>query len=1092
MTTGRKGGDPVIITISSLVFLLVIPFACTSSLPDDVALAYSQLDAVVDFSTQVKPILSDKCFQCHGPDKAKRKAGLRLDIAEVAYSELPNNPGKHAIVPGNLSRSELFHRIISEDKEYMMPVPESNLKLTAPEKATLIKWIEQQAEYKPHWAFTKPSPVVLPKDGNPGRISIGWVHNPIDRFILKKLKEKNLEPSEQAPRDLLLRRLSLDLTGLPPTTEEIQNFLDDDDDDAYEKQVDRLLASPHYGEKMAIDWMDLARYADTHGYQVDRYRNMSPWRDWVINTFNENLPYDQFITWQLAGDLLPNATREQILATGFNRLHPQNLEGGIVDEEFRVAYVSDRTDVLGQGLMGLTVGCAKCHDHKFDPLSQKNYYQLYSFFNNVNESGQISWNSATPVPSLLLPTNEQQEILKYLDQQARKQEAEVLQVSVEAKPVFEQWLTSEGYKNLINQSYPDGMIAHFELENSELENSINPGQKAKMDRQFSAEEIPLFADGFEGKGILLDGDAWIDLGKVGVFKRSQPFTTGLNIYIPQGLKTGVLFHKGIGARLYNFRGYHLTLKDNKLELMMAHTWPDNAIVEYSMEEIPKDQWLQLTLTYDGSSTANGYKIYMNGRELATNVENDNLYKDIIFKNMEGINEAEVEPGLQIGARWRGKGLGGAVVDNIIVYNRELSPLEVSQLSGQQQFKNIISTSPSRLGEEDKELLEGYFLNNYWTGYRRAINELTHIRNQYTDSMERIQDVMVMKEMPQRRKAFILERGQYDTYGEEVFPNTPENILPMPQNLPKNRLGLAKWITHPDHPLTARVAVNRYWQNYFGKGLVRTTEDFGNQGELPSHPELLDWLALHFLETGWDIKALQKLIVMSAVYRQNSIPSDELREIDPENIWLARGPTVRLSSEMIRDNALFASGLINKKIGGESVRPYQPEGLWKTNNDTYIQDSGDNLYRRSLYVIWKRTVPHPTLATFDQPERSECTVRRQKTNTPLQALVLLNDPAYIEAARALGESITESKNTEEGIEITFLKLTGRKPNRQELNVLLKLQQHEYQSFQSDITKVKGWLESGQYRVDTSLDPSLVAANSVVASTIINCDAAITKR
>jgi len=1055
---------------------------CSSELPEDVLQAYNQLDDQIDFNTQVKPILSDKCFQCHGPDQAKQKAGLRLDLSETAYSELPDNPGKFAIKPGNLSKSEVFHRIISDDSDYMMPSPESNLQLTPKEQAILIKWIEQKAVYQPHWAFIPPEDIEVPSIEEKD-----WTQNAVDNFILEKLATENLEPAEESRKDLLLRRLSLDLTGLPPTPEEIRAFLEDNSENAYEKQVDRLLQSPHYGEKMATDWVDLARYADTHGYQVDHYRDMSPWRDWVIKAFNENMSYEQFITWQLAGDLLPNPSREQILATGFNRLHPQNMEGGIVDEEFRVAYVADRTDVLGQGLMGLTMACAKCHDHKFDPISQKNYYQLYSFFNNVNESGQISWDGSTPVPTILLPNEEQQDILDYLQEKTQNKEQEVEKIKADAEPAFQRWLSNNEFRQLGNSQYPSSMVALFELEH--MRNSLNPSQVAKMDRQFSENEVPTFTEGFQGQGIKLNGDAWIDLGRIGRFKRNQPFTVGLHILIPENLSDGVIFHKGIGARLYNFRGFHLAIRDNRFQVMMAHTWPDNAIVESGNEEIPRNQWLQLTLTYDGSSKAEGLKLFMNGQELTTNVEVDNLYKDIVFNYTTDEN---TEPGLQIGARWRGKGVGGAIVDNLMVFERELSSLEVQKIADAQSLQMVTEKQPEQLSVQEKQDLFEFFLKDQWTPYQSSIERLTSLRKQLVDSMEQIQEVMVMKEMPQRRKAYILDRGLYDNYGEEVFPNTPESILPMPEDLPKNRLGLAKWITNPDHPLTARVAVNRYWQNYFGRGLVTTTEDFGNQGELPSHPELLDWLALEFIRSGWDVKALQKLIVMSATYRQSSQTSEELREKDPDNIWLARGPSVRLSSEMVRDNALFASGLFNPEVGGESVRPYQPEDLWKTNNDTYVQDTGDKMYRRSLYVIWKRTVPHPTLATFDQPERSECTVRRQKTNTPLQALVLLNDPAYVEIARALGEKITQGKNPEEGIIEAFLSLAGREPAAKELDILSKLQQQEYRKFQADPQKTKGWLEMGQYRVDPQLEASLVAANSVVASTIINSDAVITKR
>lgn len=1071
-----------------VVFLLLSFVACNPELPDDVADAYESLPKRVDFNMHVKPILSDKCFACHGPDKANQQAGLRLDVADLAFAELPENPGKFAISKGDLKKSELFHRILSTDPEYKMPSPESNLSLSDYEKAVLIKWIEEGAEYQDHWAFVKPEPqkipVVAQKD---------WVSNPIDNFVLANLETKKLKPSSPADKELLLRRLSFDLTGFPPSAEEIKQFQEDSNENSYEKQVDRLLNSPHYGERMATDWMDLSRYSDTYGYQVDRYRDMSPWRDWVINSFNENMPYDQFITWQLGGDLLPNATQDQILATGFNRLHAQNMEGGIVDEEFRVEYVADRVAVLGQGLMGLTTACARCHDHKFDPISQKNFYELYSFFNNINESGQISWDDATPTPNHLFPDSAQEKIISYLKKKEEEQKT-LLNKSIEAEDErIKAWIDRESYKRSMPKLPTSGKIAQYDLENNRLANKLNPRQRGEMKQQFVKASYPNFTEGFRGKGLLLDGDAWLDLDPVGVFKRNDAFSIGIWVFLPKDLEEGVIFHKNQGSRLHNFRGYHLYMKDNRLELMMARTWPDNAIIERTITEVPKETWTHLMMSYDGSSKAAGLKVYMNGKELETEVEIDNLYKDIIFRQLrDQIYKGPIEPGLQVGARWRGKGIGGGKVDEVIVYDRELSAYEVLQIADPKEAAAIRAIPADQLSAHQKQLLKGYYLSNLSKSYKNSLAALMKTRSAYVDSMENVQEVMVMKEMDKPRKSYILERGQYDNYGEEVFPNTPARILPMPEELPKNRLGLAQWITHPDHPLTARVAVNRYWQNYFGRGIVNTTEDFGNQGELPSHPELLDWLALSFIESGWDVKALQKLIVMSSTYQQDSHVSEELKNKDGENIWLARGPSMRLTSEMLRDNALVASGLLNDKIGGESVRSYQPKGLWKMNNGTYVEDTGDKLYRRSLYTLWKRTVPNPTLSTFDQPERNECIVRRQKTNTPLQALVLMNDPTYIEAAKVIGENMTRIADPDKSITMAYTQLTGRMPQEKELKILKELREREYEVFKSDSQKAKGWLEAGAYEVDLSLDTNLVAANAVVASVIINSDVSITKR
>ncbi len=1074
--------------LSLFVFFSLQLSSCKSDIPESISEEYEKLPAELDFNIHVKPILSDKCFACHGPDKGKIEAGLQLHSSATAYGELPESPGKFAIVPGKLAESEMFRRFMSKSSAEVMPPPEFKITLTDHEKAVLTRWIKEGAEYEPHWAFVKPKEHSVP------RIKNGeWARNAIDNFIAHKLDEKKLVPSKEADKSLLLRRLSLDLTGLPPTVDELEAFLKDDRGDAYERQVDRLLASPNYGEKMGTDWLDLARYADTYGYQVDFYRDMSPWRDWVIQSFNENMPYDQFITWQLAGDLLPNPTKEQHLATGFNRLHPQNSEDGIVEEEYRVEHVVDRTSVMGQGIMGLTVGCARCHDHKYDPISQKEFYELYSFFNNVNESGQISRDPMDmPVPTLLIPDKKKEELLAYLASEIENKETEKDTFLKNNSDKAEDWLASGAYKSLQLEPMNEGKEAHFSLDGT-LKDKIS-GKSGKMARMYIDADAPTFAKGNRQRGILMNGDSWLDLSPVGIYKRNDPFSISLGIIIPDSLNEGVIFQKNMGVRLHGFKGYHLYYRDNQLEMMLAHTWPDNAIEKRTvLNDIPKGKWIQLTMTYDGSSRAEGLHLFLNGRAVRAKTVNDNLYKDIVFNDYKDVIYPEpIEPGLKIGGRWRGLGMKGAIVKDVMVYSRQLSALEALHLFEKGASTALLQKNPEQLVEEEKTLLKTHYLTRVVPEYGKLYQELTRVRQALVDSVEDVQEVMVMKEMEEPRQAYILERGQYDNHGKKVYPNTPSTILVMPEDLPRNRLGLAQWLTHPDHPLTARVAVNRYWQHLFGRGLVKTSEDFGNQGELPSHPRLLDHLAIDFMKSGWDVKALHKKIVMSATYRQSSLTTKELREMDPENVLLARGPSMRLSSEMIRDNALAASGLLIKKIGGQSVRPYQPPGLWKMNSNTYVQDTGENLYRRSLYTIWKRSVPFPTQATFDQPDRNECTVKRQKTNTPLQALVLLNDPTFIEVSRKIGEQLTLSGNSDGALAQAFVRLTGRFPMEDELKVLKDLRLQEFENFNTHPVKMKGWLESGQYRIDTTLNIPMVAANAVVASVIINTDAFITKR
>ncbi len=1063
-------------------FIFCLTLACRQEMPEDVQLAYEQLPVKIDYNIHVKPILSDKCFSCHGPDKAKQKAGLRLDIAENAYAELPENPGKFAIKPGKPGKSEFFHRILSTDPDYLMPTPESHLALSPREKAILIRWIEDGAEYKPHWAFTE-----IQNSRPPSLRRKGLAINAIDHFILEKLDEANLAPAPAAPREILLRRLSLDLTGLPPTLSEIDSFLADSSENAYEKQVDRLLESPHYGEKMASDWLDLARFADSHGYTVDRLRDMSPYRDWVIGALNRNMPYDRFLHEQLAGDLMPHPTRDMIIATAFNRNHQQNMEGGIIEEEFQTEYVVDRVNTFGDAMLGISLSCAKCHDHKYDPVTQKNYFELYSFFNNVREAGQISWDDALPAPTLLLPTSSQEASLKEIKNRIAGLESRLKEEAGRQDELFSAWLRDKRHIQLGKEKIPlSGLQAFFDFDSKHLGSRI--GKKTAGTLKYNGGPVktpPVFSQEENGMALRMDGDTYLDFGDVGVFRKSQPFSVGIRVLIPKDLNEGVIFHKSDFERLYNFRGYHLYLKDGKLEANLAYVAPSNAITRVSEIKAPTEKWIHLTMTYDGSSRAEGLRLYMDGEPLAMHTEIDQLTKDIIFSR-------KVEPGLQIGGWGRGLGFKNGLVDDIAVYDRELTSFEIMVLSGKAEWNGIINTPAADLSGLRLSRLRDYYLSAVSGDMRDIRKELTRWRATLADSMQHIKELMVMQEYPKPRQAYILQRGEYANKGEEVYPNTPAAILPYPEDLPKNRLGLAQWLTSDKNPLTARVAVNRYWQIFFGTGLVKTSEDFGNQGEMPSHPELLDWLAFEFRRSGWNVKHLHKLMVMSATYRQDSRATRELRDKDPDNRLLARGPSGRLSAEMIRDNALMASGLLNKKIGGPSIKPYQPEGLWEINSARYQQDSGENVYRRSLYILAKRSVPNPTLSSFDATDRSYCVVRRQQTNTPLQALVTLNDPTFIEAARKIGDYMAQSADDREAIAEAYRRSTGRTPAEKEVDLLLSLYESEYSRMKKTPQKAAGWLHTGQYRTDQTADLSRVAAFSVVASTILNSDATLTKR
>jgi len=1072
--------------ICSLALAVALALALSSLRPDpilpaDVLSAYRQWKGPVDYNRDVRPILADKCFACHGPDAGKRKAGLRLDLSEAAYGPLPESPGRVAIRPGQIDRSELVRRILSTDPDLRMPIPASHLELSAVEKAVLVRWIEQGAAYKPHWAFVKPWKQAVPVlTGEPGPLGV------IDRFIRARLPALGLQPAPEADRETLLRRLSLDLIGLPPSPAEVDAFLSDTSPDAYEKQVDRLLASPHYGERMATDWLDVARFADSHGYTVDRLRDQSPWRDWVIAAFNRNMPYDRFIHEQLAGDLMPTPSRDMLIATAFNRNHQQNMEGGIVEEEFQTEYIMDRTNTFGEAFMAMSLGCARCHDHKYDPVSQKDYYRLYAFFNNILEAGQISWNDDMPTPTLHLPTPVQEAAITDLQTRIRSAEAAVDSVRAAALQRAEDWVGEGQYLSIPLGKRPQaGLQAWFPLD-GDLFDRIDTARKGVMKHDAGVAGDTARFRQEQGRQVLqLDGDTYLDLSGAGAFRRSDAFTVGLWAWIPKSLSDGVIIHKSNAERLYNFKGFHIALRNGRFEALMAHTAPSNAIILQSGKPATRERWVHLTLAYDGSSRAAGLQLWVDGEPQEMRVVKDRLTKDIIFHQ-------KPEPGLQVGGWWRGTGFRGGLVSDVTAYGRMLTPLELRALAGLADAGRLARIPPASLTKSEQQSLAAFRAETADTDFRQALATLRALRTALSDTMRQVRDLMVMEEMPAAKPAYLLRRGRYDMPGERVTPGTPASIFGYSSALPSNRFGLAQWLTHQDHPLTSRVAVNRLWQMLFGTGLVRTSEDFGNQGEMPSHPELLDWLAIDLHESGWDVKRMVRQIALSRAYRQDSRVSPAAREADPANRWLSRGPSARLTAEMLRDNALSAAGMLRPEVGGPSFRPYQPIGLWDIKGDTYRADSTAHLHRRSLYALVRRTVPNPTLSTFDAPDRSVCLSRRQRTNTPLQALVTLNDPTYLEACKALGQRMAMLPDIGQGIRLAFRSLTGRHPTDAEQALLADLHSQQQQRFRSHPEKTVGWLGAGILpRIDQQ-PPELVAAHAVVASTILNSDATLTKR
>jgi hypothetical protein len=895
----------------------------------------------------------------------------------------------------------------------------------------------------------------------------------------------------------------LDLTGLPPSVEELDDFVADDSPDAYEKVVDDLLASKHYGERLALEWLDLARYADTHGYQDDGMRNAWPWRDWVIKAYNDNMPYDQFLIWQLAGDLFPDPTKDQLLATCFNRNHPQTQEGGVVDEEYRVEYVADRTNTFAKAFMGLTMECARCHDHKYDPFTQKEYYSMYAYFNNNLDAGIIPYNGEAS-PTLILTSPEAELKLGGLREEIESQ-SEML-VSEKYQEQLTEWFQDRS-KN--NQPLRKGLKADFNFDreqkiddrNLQL-NKIPPKKrgdyranyafqnvvKSKLDAKVfgDIDSRPILVEGRRGKALQFRGDAGIRFNHDLDFDRNQPFSVSIWVKLLTEGESGPIFNKSNGE-FEGYRGWICKLnKDGTLSFQLNHVWPANSIDLHTRDKLEVGKWTHLVMAYDGSSRAAGLKIFINGTVPEYDVITDNLHKSILH-GVEGSNWNYMP--VILGMEFRSS-IVDIVMDDFKVYQRELSDPEVIALYTDQDV-DLQSVDQS-------DLLEYYLLTGQNREYNNVLGKITELRQQENLIITDQPEVMIMKEQPKVRPSFVLDRGMYDAHGEEVHPGTPEMFPDMDGVFTQNRMGLAEWLVHPDHPLTARVEVNRLWAQCFGKGLVATQEDFGNQGNLPSHPALLDWLAVDLIEKDWDIKAFLKQLVMSATYQQSSVASEQARQMDIENWYYSYYPFHRLGAELIRDQALAASGLLVRTIGGPSVYPYQPKGIWKalaTRNATeYVQQHGDSLYRRSMYTVWKRSSPPPAMMNFDAPDRYYCVVRRQNTATPLQSLVLMNDPQFVEAARMCGERIlTESGPTvEQQVIFSYKLLIGREPRADELEKMLLFYQEEIADFEKNPDRVSKWLSVGEYPVDTSLDPVRLAASTTVATTLMNFDEFVMKR
>ncbi len=1080
------------------LFLVAGNIACGPLAPKPVEQIMDQLTEEIDFNFHIRPILSDRCFKCHGPDHKTREADLRLDLEENAFAHLES--GNQAFSHRGLRSSEAWWRIISDDSEYLMPPPESHLVLSDHEKALIGKWIKQGARWKNHWAFARPEKPDVPK------IMLSQEGNEIDAFIQARLAKVGLKPSDPSTKERLVRRVSMDLTGLPPSLSQIDAFMRDESPDAYERFVDDLLDQASCAERLALEWLDVARYGDTQGLHQDVERRYWPWRDWVISAFRENMPYDQFIIWQMAGDLLPGATNDQQLATSFHRLHPISSEGGISNEEFRQKYVQDRTNTTATAFLGLTLECASCHDHKFDPISQTEYYQMTAFFDNIDElglvneagldNGEIRTKHASG-PVLLLPDSTQKEELERI--------RTTLSMLVEERQRNAQEIQNiQDYFQSLDQINPPKPKAIFAFDRIKL----NPVPDGVVHRIQNNMPIDKMID--ENPQLLACGNVQVVKGQIGSALRSENETdivfikdlANFEVHEPYSAGAWILVEKGgevqtimgnSGALGNGWRGWDFYVDTlNRLSLRLVSMLPHNFLSVSANTPIPLNKWTHVFFTYDGGGKAAGVQLFVNGQTMSKVVEADHL-EGTIKRRWRTRPFWQNRPLMvfRSGRYHTGEnGVFQGCADQLRFYDQELTALEIHKIYRQESTLNP---------NIDSEVAHEFNVNHHLlrADHRHAVlsSEMREQLGKRTTLLKQVLDVMVMHEMDQPRRSFVLNRGQYDQPTKEVFPQTPEAIGKMPSELPLNRLGLAQWLTDPGHPLTARVAVNRYWQMIFGKGIVATPHDFGTQGKLPSHPQLLDYLAVDFVESGWDVKRLIKKMVMSHTYRQKSTASNEATDIDPKNTYYSHAPSYRLQAEMIRDNALAASGLLIDKIGGPSAKPYQPPGVWSYGSlvsGDYVVDTSSNRFRRSMYTYVRRTTPHPAMIAFDAPDRLVCTVKRENTNTPIQALVLLNDPQFVEAACHLARRVqSESLGTlDEELQYVFRLLCGRIASDVEMKTLRAQFHSARQQFDSDLESARQMLANQGSPLPKN--PARTASLAVVANTVMSFDEFYMKR
>lgn len=1056
---------------------------CRSTLLSAVAILastpFASAEDRIEYNRDIRPILANNCFACHGPDSAARKADLRLDKRDAAIE-------MGAIIAGKPGESELIARITTNDAESVMPPVASKKKLSDAEKEKLTKWIAAGAEYQPHWSFIAPQRPEPPDVKNEA-----WPKNAIDRFILDKLEKRGLVPAPAADARTLFRRLHLDITGLPPRPEDAALFATEfqsGDDNVLAAWIDKLMQSPAWGEHRARYWLDAARYGDTHGLHFDNYREMWPYRDWVIRAFNANESFDKFTVEQLAGDLLPNPTDDQLIATGFQRCNITTNEGGTIDEENLAIYAADRVQTFGWVYLGLTTNCGQCHDHKFDPFTQKDYYSLAAFFRNTTQQAKDGNVADGRGPVIYVPTEADKPRWAALPAEIKLAETKRNERREAAKESYRQWLAKTTPQSLDADISSEGLLVHVPLNEGTGKEAKNlTGAPASF---ASSGDVTWTPDGKFGPAPVVKAGGTFELGDAGDFQKDQPFSCGAWVKAgPGGQPSSIIARMDDKAA---FRGWDLWLNGNGLAVHIIQSWPDNAIkVATPRDVIKPGQWQHVFFSYDGKANPGGITIFVDGVEQKLSVESNTLKPDA---------DIRTSTPLRIGQRNSASLFDGGSVQDVRLYSRSLDAAEVKSISAISAIRAVLATAEDKRTPEQQASLYDYYLNTHDPEYPSLAKTVSDLESERNTIQSRSAVTHIQQErMDSPAMAFVLKRGEYDKPGDQVAAITPAALHSMPKDAPPNRLGLALWLVDPANPLTARVTVNRFWQEVFGRGIVSTPEDFGVTGAQPSHPELLDWLAVEFRESGWDVRKFFKLMLMSATYRQAAVATPEKLEKDADNALLSRGPRFRMDAEMVRDFSLAASGLLSAKMYGPGMRPYQPEGIWDIvglpggNTRDYKQGTGDELYRRTVYSFWKRMAPPPNLEAFNAPSREVCTVRRERTNTPLQALVTLNDPQFVEAARKLAESALNAGGGDvlKTANVIAERLLARPFNEKELSLVQEQVRDLLAYYQANVNDAKSLVEVGDSPVDGKLDASQLAAWTMLSNQVMNLDEALNK-